>query len=388
MGQDPLVIHDSFMFSGGGEKVAMILAEAFNARLWSGHVQLESFPDGYFERVMPKSLNAYGIYREVLKFSKILQMWRAFAHFPKKDPLWTVFSGSLSILAYKRISGRKILYCFTPPRLLYDLRQLYHEQTPLLYRPGLSALIYIYRKAYKRAIQHMDVVVAISEIVRDRIDKYLGKVAPVIYPPVETCFFKWIEQEDFYLSTGRVDPLKRVDLIVKAFKKMPEKNLIVVSGGTALQEIRTLSCEASNIRVLGWVGEKELRELIGRSIATIYIPRDEDFGMSPVESMAAGKPVIGVQEGGLLETVGEGESQMSEVRGQGSAEVKKKDFLITECGVLVPPDPTVQDIVEAVKWMTPQRALGMRDACEERAKLFDKEVFIEKMREVIEGSWD
>ena len=59
-------------------------------------------------------------------------------------------------------------------------------------------------------------------------------------------------------------------------------------------------------------------------------------------------------------------------------------MLITDCGVLVPEEPGVEDVIEAVEWMTPQRALGMREACEERANKFDKSVFIEKMREVIE----
>jgi len=107
------------------------------------------------------------------------------------------------------------------------------------------------------------------------------------------------------------------------------------------------------------------------------------FGISPVESMAAGKPVIGVQEGGLLETVGGSRGGKAENRGQGS-EVGK-GLLITDCGVLVPKEPKMEHVIEAVEWMTPKRALAMRGSCEERAKRFDTALFLQKMRDVIEG---
>ncbi|VAX17481.1 hypothetical protein MNBD_NITROSPINAE03-970, partial [hydrothermal vent metagenome] len=98
-----------------------------------------------------------------------------------------------------------------------------------------------------------------------------------------------------------------------------------------------------------------------KSIASIYIPRDEDFGMSPVESLAAGKPVLGVAEGGVLETIVHGET-----------------------GILIPANPSPEDLIEAVHQLTPKRALALREACEQRAELFDKKIFLEKMRQLIE----
>jgi glycosyltransferase involved in cell wall biosynthesis len=234
----------------------------------------------------------------------------------------------------------------------------------------------------------MDVIVTNSETVKERIRRFLGQDSQVIHPPCETEKFRFVNQENFYLSTARLDPLKRIDVIVRAFLKMPEKNLVVVSGGSEIRKIKEAAEEAKNIQVLGWVNEERLIGLMGKCIASIYIPRHEDYGMSPVESMAAGKPVIGVQEGGLLETIGEGRGQSIEDRGRKTeGGIRRgKDLLITECGVLVPEEPKVEHIIEAVEWMTPKRALKMRGACEERAKRFDKSVFIEKMREVVESS--
>ena len=264
----------------------------------------------------------------------------------------------------------------------------------------------LYRLAYERAVRGMDIILTISETVRARTMRYLGNDSSVVYPPCETERFQWIEQGDYFLSTARVDPLKRVDLIARAFKEMPDKRLVVVSGGADMGNIKRMTEKAENINVLGWVDDEKLCDFMGRCIATIYIPRDEDFGISPVESMAAGKPVIGVQEGGLLETVGGRRSGVGSHRSEGgghageirsarhsrefhgikrSEGVGRSGLLITDCGVLVPKEPGVADVIEAVEWMRPEKALAMRRGCEERAKRFDTDVFVEKMRDVIEG---
>ena len=371
-----IVLHDFFNTPDGGGKVATILAGSFHSELFTGEIDKDSFPAGYFREGKPKSLEAYETSPLCLRFSKIFQLWWAFAHFPTVSTSWTIFSGSLSLLAHKKITGNKIYYCLTPPRLLYDQKSFMSQQVPGWQRPLLRVVMSLYRLAYERAVRGMDIIITISETVRARTIKYLGHDSSVVYPPCETERFQWIEEGNYFLSTARVDPLKRVDLIVRAFKEMPDKRLVVVSGGSDMANIKRMTEKAENIDVLGWVDDEKLCDLMGRSIATIYIPRDEDFGISPVESMAAGKPVIGVQEGGLLETVGGKGSQESEVG---------KCLLITDCGVLVPKEPEVEHVIKAVEWMTPKRVLAMRGSCEERAKRFDTDIFVQKMRDVIEG---
>ncbi|MFO7601339.1 MAG: glycosyltransferase [Candidatus Desulfacyla sp.] len=383
-----IVLHDFFNTPDGGGGVAVMLAKAFHADLVTGHLDERAFSQGYFDGATPKSLDAYHTSPRWLRFSQIFQLWWAFAHFPNVAGLWAIFSGSFSPLAYRKIAGRKIFYCLTPPRLLYDQRNFMVRQVPVWQRPLLRCVMFLYRLAYERAVRHMDMIVTISETVRERTIRYLGHDSLVVYPPCETVRFRWLEAGGFYLSTARVDPLKRVELIVNAFKAMPGKRLVVVSGGSDLPRVKGIAEGSPNIEVLGWVNDETLCDLMGRCIATIYVPRHEDFGISPVESMAAGKPVIGVQEGALFETVGEG-------RGAGSRGERKwvgdrraeagREMMITDCGVLVAKDPGIKDIVEAVEWMTPERAFGMRRACEARARRFDTNVFLQKMRDVIEG---
>jgi glycosyltransferase involved in cell wall biosynthesis len=137
----------------------------------------------------------------------------------------------------------------------------------------------------------------------------------------------------------------------------------VASGGEQEAELRARAAGAANIAITGWNDEAELRSLIAGAIATIYVPVDEDFGMSPVESMAAGKPVIGVAEGGLLETV-----------------------VHEQTGFLVRSGFGANDLAEAVEWMDETRARDMRAACEARARLFSREKSLHAMRAIIDGA--
>jgi glycosyltransferase involved in cell wall biosynthesis len=207
----------------------------------------------------------------------------------------------------------------------------------------------------------MQIVIANSENVRGRLQYYCHTESQVIYPPIQTEKYRFIEQGDYYLSWARLDELKRVERIVEAFKEMPDKKLIVASGGEELMAIRKLAIGSANITVLGWVDDEKLRDLVGRSIAGIYIPMNEDLGMTPLEGMAAGKPCIGVDEGGLKETIIPGKT-----------------------GIFIGAEASVRELVNAVRSLTPTRALTMRADCEAQAKNFSLEVFEKKLRAAID----
>ncbi|MEA4855559.1 glycosyltransferase [Solidesulfovibrio sp.] len=357
----PLVLHDAFAFPGGGENVAVTLARAFGAELWAGAWEPAAFPDGYFD-VPPRSLDAVRARPLAARLSKTLAMRLAFARFPETAAPLAIHSGALCLLAQARLRAPQILYCHTPPRILYDHRDFYRARQGALRRPLYDLLAADYRRAYERAARAMDAIVANSETVRRRIETFLGLPATVVHPPVDVAAFQNLGQEPFFLSTGRVDVLNRVDVIVRAFRDLPDKRLVVVSGGSELDRVRALAAGCPNIDIRGWTAGNELRRLVGTCLATVYIPRDEDFGISPVESMAAGKPVLGVREGGLRETVLDGQT-----------------------GILLPPDPGPEDVARGVAALDGAKALAMRPACEERARKFDTAVFVEKMRGVVRG---
>jgi len=363
MSDRPIVLHDAFAFPGGGETVAVTLARAFAAGLVTGRFEPAAFPDGYFGGEAPCDLDARGRHPLAARLSMTLAMCLAFETLPRVATELAIHSGALAPLAHGRIAGPQILYCHTPPRILYDHRDFYLARQHPAKRPLYRLLLARYRRAYERAVAAMDVVVANSETVRRRISRFLDREAVVVHPPVDAGAFRHLGQEPFYLSTARVDVLKRVDVIVEAFRRLPDKRLVVVSGGSELGRVRDMAAGCPNIEIRGWTEAAELRRLVGTCLATVYIPRDEDFGISPVESMAAGKPVIGVREGGLTETVVDGET-----------------------GILLSPDPAPDDVARAVAGLTPDVATAMRQACERRARVFDTAVFLEKMAAVAEAA--
>jgi len=359
-----IILHDYFESAEGGGRLCLVLADAMNADLVYGFkARLHPFfcSDSY--RVRQKyGLNAYSRF-PVWKQLRLIRSFSRKTDFLKNYQT-ALYSGSYSICAAQNhVEGQNIYYCHTPPRFMYDQKDAFMLRAGFLGRLVLKKFIRYYRPIYETALHRMNQILTNSQNVKNRIKNFLNVDSKVVYPPCDIEKFRFLGQQDYYLSTARLDPLKNVERIVRAFLAMPDKNLVVISGGAEAQKIRKLASNATNIKVLGWVNEKTLIELIGHCIATIYIPEDEDFGMSPVESMAAGKPVLGVREGGLLETV-----------------------VHEGTGFLVPPKPDVEDIMGGVRFLTPPKALSLRYNCIENAKRFEQKKFLAKMQKFISES--
>jgi glycosyltransferase involved in cell wall biosynthesis len=354
-----IILHDYFESLEGGGRLSSILAQELSADLGygfarAGHPFLTDLTEHSSNSLYNlKAYSAIPLWRQ-FKLARTFASRTAFL----KNYDTVIYSGFYTPLAVRHHKNRhNILYCHTPPRFIYDQRDFYLNRLPFFLRPALHTFIQYLQPRYENAIAQMDILIANSENVRQRIQHYLGKKAIVIYPPCDTDRFIWQGQGNYYLSTGRLDPLKQVDLIIQAFLKMPDKRLIVTSGGEEFDKLQKLAKNAPNIHLTGWVDEAQLATLVGNAIATLYIPKNEDFGMSPLESMAAGKPVIGIAEGGLLETI-----------------------IPNETGILLAPTLNTETLCQAVETMTPQVALKMRQACEIQAQRFRTDVFLENMR--------
>lgn len=357
-----VLLHDYFDICGGGERLALILSHGLDLDLCFGFWTEESYDPSSADGLRTLDLGAFS---RIPGWRTVKQM-RAFRRRTRflKDYDLAVYSGVGAPLAVNNHRhGANVFYCHSPPRFIYDQRDYYEQMLPGWQQAALTTLVEYVRPQYESAVAKMDHIVANSENVRRRIRHYLGRESEVVYPPVETERFRWLGQGDYYLSTARLDALKRVDTIIRAFKLLPAHRLVVASGGAELPRLRELARGTTNITITGWVSEPSLRDLVGNARATIYIPRDEDFGMSPVESMAAGKPVIGVASGGLLETVVDGST-----------------------GFLLPPDPHPEELCDAVDRMDAKTALAMRRPCEQRASLFSSTRFIERMDQVLDAA--
>lgn len=352
-GLDTLVLHDYFESLEGGGRLSSLLARELPAALGYGFAKAEHpFLRDQAQTHDLKRYSALPLWRQ-------WQLARAFAQRADfvGDYQNIIYSGFYTPLAIAHSRGRNILYCHTPPRFIYDQRGFYRARLPAPLRPALDAFGAYLKPRYEAAAAQMDVILTNSRNVQQRIQHFLGLRAEVVYPPCDTARFRWLGQGDYYLSLARLDPLKRVDKIIEAFLAMPDQTLLVASGGPELQRLQKQARGAANIRFIGWLDDARLADVLGNAIATLYLPKDEDFGMTPVESMASGKPVIGVAEGGLLESIIDGET-----------------------GRLLPPDFSAATIQAAVRNLDKKRAYQARVACETRAACFDKKNFLQKIR--------
>lgn len=197
-----------------------------------------------------------------------------------------------------------ISYVHSPLRYAWDLQHQYLRESGLdrgingwLARWFLHKIrIWDYRTA--AGVDHF---VANSRFIGRRIRKVYGRESDVIYPPVDVTAFEFhTQKQDYYLTASRVVPYKRLDLIVEAFSRMPEKKLVVIGDGPEFSKLRALA--SPNINLLGYQPFAELKRHMQQAKAFVFAA-EEDFGITPVEAQACGTPVIAYGKGGSLETV-------------------------------------------------------------------------------------
>jgi glycosyltransferase involved in cell wall biosynthesis len=198
--------------------------------------------------------------------------------------------------------ARHVCYCHTPMRYLWDLYAEYlREWTPAWKRPLFAAFAGRLRQWDYSTAARVDEFVANSQNVRGRIWRCYRRDAAVVYPPVAIERFCWKPPEDYYLIVSHLVPYKRVDVAVRCFSANGRR-LRVVGDGPEYRRLRALA--APNVEFCGYVPNRDLAGLYARCRALV-LPGEEDFGITPVEAMASGKPVIAYGRGGVLESVPE-----------------------------------------------------------------------------------
>jgi glycosyltransferase involved in cell wall biosynthesis len=202
-----------------------------------------------------------------------------------------------------------VCYCHSPMRYAWDLREEYLEQAGHDRGPkgAILRLVLDYLQRWDRAASaRVDRFVANSAHIRERIARCYGRDATVIYPPVDVDFFTTEATQgapaarSYYVTASRWVPYKRVDVIVSAFRELPDRRLIVIGDGPEAPRVRAAA--GRNVELVGEVPRERLRELL-RGARAFLFAAEEDFGILPVEAQACGTPVIAYGKGGSLETV-------------------------------------------------------------------------------------
>lgn len=200
-----------------------------------------------------------------------------------------------------------VCYCHTPTRYLWSDTHSYVQElnAPRLVKAALPMFLNRLRVWDRLSAERVDRFVANSRTVADRIRKYYGRDSDVIYPPVEAAKFAVADKPGtYFLAGGRLVSYKRFDLIIQAFNRtgLPLK---IFGDGPLYAEYRRMA--KPNVEFAGRVDDAAKAELYRGAIAFLN-PQEEDFGITAVESMAAGRPVIAYARGGALETVVEGKT--------------------------------------------------------------------------------
>lgn len=351
------IFHDYFGAIGGGEKLVLMLAKRLNADVISTEVNSESIKKMGYDSVPIISIG------NTLNVPPLKQIHASFlfasCDFTKEYDFY-IFSGNWAHFASKRHKPN-VYYCHTPTRAFYDLYDVYKKKHNFFIATVFVVWVYAHKKFTEKYLAHVDKIVTNSKNTQQRIKKYWNKNAEIVYPPVDTSKFEFKEYGNFWLSVNRLYPEKRVELQIEAFRKMPDEKLIIVggysSGDHASAYASQLICNLpGNIKILGSVPEAKLIDLYSECKGHIVTAMDEDFGMTPIEAMASGKPVIAVNEGGFLETV------------------------TPDTGVLV--DNDSESIINAAKKIS-KKPSAYKDACIKQSKKFDVSIFEKRIKSVI-----
>lgn len=309
------LVHDHLAQDGGAEKVLKELADMFpNAPIYTLLYE-EKHVSKYFKgrdirtsiiQRMPGGVKHYQWYMPFMPM--------AVEFFDLRD--FDVVISDASAFAKGVITSPDTLhvcYCHTPTRYLWDYTHQYiNELNYNKYFKKIISLVLNKTRIWDRlAADRVDAFIANSETVQRRIKKYYRRNSVVIYPPVDIDIFKTdtknIKPEEYFLIGGRLAPYKRIDIVIEAFKRMPDKKLKVFGSGVDLIRLKNIAGDSKNIIFLGRVDDNEKALLYQRCLAFIN-PQVEDFGITVVEAMASGRPVIAFREGGATETIIEGET--------------------------------------------------------------------------------
>lgn len=197
-----------------------------------------------------------------------------------------------------------ISYVHSPIRYAWDLQHQYLKEAGLTkgIKGWLAKAILHYMRMWDyRTSNGVDYFIANSRFIAKRIWKCYRREADVIYPPVDVNAFEFCnKKEDFYMTASRMVPYKKMDLIVEAFSKMPDKKLVVIGDGPDLEKCKAKA--GSNVTLMGYQPFEVLKDHMQRAKAFVFAA-EEDFGITPVEAQACGTPVIAFGKGGALETV-------------------------------------------------------------------------------------
>jgi len=308
------LIHDHLAQDGGAEKVLKVFADMFPcADIYTLLYEQKNADQYYKNRTINTSIiqKLPGGVKHYQWYMPFMPMAVEFFDLSNYD-LVISDTSSFAKGVITNIDTLHICYCHTPTRYIWsDTHQYIKELKYNKYFKKIISLVLNYIRMWDRmAADRVDKYIANSHFIQKRIKKYYRRNSQVIYPPVDVDRFK-ISNEigDYFLIGGRLAPYKRVDIVIKAFNKLKMQSfkLKIFGDGVDTDRLKKIAKNNPNIEFLGRVSDEEIVDLYSKCLAFIH-PQEEDFGITAIEAMACGRPVIAYKKGGAIETVIAGET--------------------------------------------------------------------------------
>jgi glycosyltransferase involved in cell wall biosynthesis len=358
------LVHDWLNQMGGAEAVLENLVQLFpHAPIYTSIYWRDEMPPAYMGwDIRPLWLNhAPGIYDHHQQYFALYPAAWSALNLARYDVVLSNKSGFChGIHAHnQKKQALHICYCLAPTRYVWTFEEYARNEgmRPSL-RLAMKPLVAALRRWDYRAAQRVDHFIAISTEIQQRIKRYYQRDSDIIYPPVDIRRFAAQPRHgDYYLIVSRLIPYKRIDLAIEAFNRL---GLPLVIAGSGRDAARLEKLAKPNVQFLGRVPDADLPDLMARCKAFIF-PGREDFGITPVEAQASGRPVIAFGAGGALDSVIDGET-----------------------GVLFE-EQTVESLTAAVKRLNTLRLDPAAIRC--HAETFSTEAFKQKLTAFIEEKY-
>jgi len=371
------LVHDYLADFGGAERVLLALSELYpkapiyTAFAVDGSAAMEQFEDKQIVQSWAAKIPGFkSRWNSPLRFLTPW-IWGSFDF-----SQYEVVISSSSWYMTKGITGPKkgvhIAYIHTPPRYLYGYDTSWNWKKYWPVRVYAAVVNKGLRQYDYDTAQRVEVLVANSKEVQARIEKFWRRESKVIYPPVGEASppveitkhesrSTNHEVRSYWLTGGRLVAPKHFDLAIKAANKL---KLTLKIFGTGPEEKNLKQLAGPTVEFMGRVEEEKLAELYKGAKAFLALAEDEDFGITPVEAMMAGTPVVAYAGGGYKETVVEGET-----------------------GVLIN-DLTTEAVVGGIKKLDAQMTKFKSQKIMEYANRFSKERFKQEISELVRQEWE
>ena len=300
------IVHDYLVQAGGAERVVEVFHENFPEAPIYTSVYNKSTTWPSFSSMDVRTSFIQKISRNPKITKALIPLYPlAFEQFDFSN--YDVVLSSTTAFAKGVITGPKtchICYCNTPTRFIWRYHDyIAHENFNIISRMFLPPILSYLRIWDFAVAQRVDYFIAGSYNAAKRIKKYYRRESDVIHSPLDTSLFEISSDvEDYYLIVSRLNAYKRIDIAINAFNELGLP-LKIIGDGPDLQRLKKMA--KPNIQFLGRVSDDELREHYARCQAFI-LPGEEDYGLTPLEAQASGRPVIAYRAGGALETVVDG----------------------------------------------------------------------------------